>query len=105
MRGTAGWISLVQSLSVSYLGQAEPLSFPKAPLCPELSLNATLLSIDLFGMHFLSCFDVIVVSVFGRFQIKLCRVLAFKPVISGDYLGAVELTFDSFFWGATNWII
>lgn len=57
-------------------------------------------------MHFLSCFDVIVVSVYGRFQIKLWRVLAFKPVISGDYLAAVELRFLFFFFffgrGARN---
>lgn len=98
MSGTAGWISLVQSLSASFSGQAEPHSFPKAPLCHELSLNATLLSIDLLAMHFLSCFDVIVVSVYGRFQIKLWRVLAFKLVISGDYSAAVELTFLFFFW-------
>lgn len=100
MSGTAGKISLIQSLSVS--GQAEPHSFPKAPLCHELSLNATLLSIDLLAMHFLSCFDVIVVSVYGRFQIKLWRVLAFKLVISGDYSAAVELTFLFFFWPQTG---
>lgn len=102
MSGTAGKISLIQSLSVSYSGQAEPHSFPKAPLCHELSLNATLLSIDLLAMHFLSCFDVIVVSVYGRFQIKLWRVLAFKLVISGDYSAAVELTFLFFFWPQTG---
>lgn len=49
----------------------EPHSFPKAPLCHELSLNATLVSIDLLAMHFLSRFDVIVVSLYGRFQIKI----------------------------------
>lgn len=48
-----------------------PHSLPKAPLCHELSLNATLLSIDSLAMHFLSRFDVIVVSVCGRFQIKI----------------------------------
>lgn len=100
MSGTDGWISRLQSLAVS----AEPHSFPKAPLCHELSLNATPLSIDLLAMHFLSCFDVIVVSVYGRFQIKLWRVLAFKLVISGDYSAAVELTFLFFFW-PQNWII
>ena len=100
MSGTEGWISLIQSLSVS----AEPHSFPKAPLCHELSLNATPLSIDLLAMHFLSCFDVIVVSVYGRSQIKLWRVLAFKLVISGDYSAAVELTFfiHFFFWPQTG---
>lgn len=102
MSGTAGEISLIQSLSVSYSGPAEAHSFPKAPLCHELSLNATLLSIDLLAMHFLSCFDVIVVSVYGRFQIKLWRVLAFKPVISGDYSAAVELTFLFLFWPQTG---
>lgn len=50
-------------------------------------------------MHFLPCFDVIVLSVHGRFQIKLWKVLAFKLVISGDYLAAVELTFFIFFSG------
>ncbi len=45
---------------------------------------------------------VIVVSVYGRFQIKLWRVLAFKPVISGDYSAAVELTFLFFFWPQTG---
>lgn len=102
MSGSADLISLIQCLFVSYSGQAEPHSFPKAPLCHELSLNATLLSIDLLAMHFLSCFDVIVVSVYGRFQIKLWRVLAFKPVISGDYSAAVELTFLFFFWPQTG---
>lgn len=102
MSGSAGSISLIQYLFVSHSGQAEPHSFPKAPLCHELSFNATPLSIDLLAMHFLSCFDVIVVSVYGRFQIKLWRVLAFKPVISGDYLAAVELTFLFFFWPQTG---
>lgn len=78
--------------------------FPKAPLCHELGANATFLSIDLLPMHFLSCFDVIVVSVCGRFQIKLWRVLSFKLVISGDYSAAVELTF-LFFFLATNRIM
>ena len=98
MSGTAGWISLIQFLSVP----AEPYSFPKAPLCHELSPNATPLSIDLLAMHFLSCFDVIVVSLYGRFQIKLWRVLAFKLVISGDCSAAVELTFLFFFWPQTG---
>lgn len=102
MSGSAGQISLIQCLFVSDSGQAEPHSFPKAPLCHELSLNATLLSIDLLAMHFLPCFDVIVVSVYGRFQIKLWRGLAFKPVISGDYSSAVELTFLFFFWPQTG---
>lgn len=44
-------------------------------------------------MHFLLHFGVMVLSVRGRFQIKLWRALAFKLVISGDYLAAVELTF------------
>lgn len=106
---TMGWAAqraryLWFTVSVSYSGQAEPHSFPKAPLCHELSLNATLLSIDLSAMHFLSCFDVIVVSVYGRFQIKLWRVLALKLVISGDYSAAVELTFFILFL-ATNWIM
>lgn len=95
--GIAGSISLIQSLCVSF----EAHSFPKAPLCYELSINATLLSIDLLAMHFLPGFDVIVLSVYGRFPIKLWKVLAFKLVISGDYLAAVELTF---FW-PTNWIM
>lgn len=82
MSGSAGQITVIQSLFVPHSGRAKPHSFPKAPLCHELSLNATRLSIDLLAMHFLSCFDVIVVSVYGRFQIKLWRVLAFKPVIS-----------------------
>lgn len=50
-------------------------------------------------MHFLPCFDVIVLSMHGRFQIKLWKVLAFKLVISGDYLAAVELTFFILFSG------
>lgn len=82
MSGSAGQITVIQSLFVPHSGRTKPHSFPKAPLCHELSLNATRLSIDLLAMHFLSCFDVIVVSVYGRFQIKLWRVLAFKPVIS-----------------------
>lgn len=106
MSGSASQITVIQSLFVPDSGRAKPHSFPKAPLCHELSLNATRLSIDLLAMHFLSCFDVIVASVYGRFQIKLWRVLAFKLVISdgGDYLAAVELTFFllfffSIFWG------
>jgi len=96
---TTGWVAqraryLWFSLSPY---PAELHSFPKAPLCHELSLNATLLSIDLSAMHFLSCFDVIVVSVFGRFQIQLWRVWVFKPVISGDYSATVELTIFFFF--------
>lgn len=92
-----------QYLFVSHSGQTEPHSFPKAPLCHELSLNATLLSIDSLAMHFLSRFDVIVVSVYGRFQIKIMGgVLAFKPVISGDYSATVELTFLFFFWPQTG---
>ena len=98
MSGTAGWISLIQSPSVP----SETHSFPKAPLCHELSLNATLLPIDLLAMHFLFCFDVIVLSVHGRFPIKWWKVLAFKLVISGDYLAAVELTFLFFFWPQTG---
>lgn len=99
MSGSAGQITVIQSLFGPHSGRTKPHSFPKAPLCHELSLNATRLSIDLLAMHFLSCFDVIVVSVYGRFQIKLWRVLAFKPVISegGDYLAAVELTVFIFF--------
>lgn len=95
MSGSASQITVIQSLFVPDSGRTKPHSFPKAPLCHELSLNATRLSIDLLAMHFLSCFDVIVASVYGRFQIKLWRVLAFKLVISdgGDYLAAVELTF------------
>lgn len=118
MSGSAHQITMIQSLFVPHSGHTKPHSFPKAPLCHELSLNATRLSIDLLAMHFLSCFDVIVASVYGRFQIKLWRVLAFKPVISdwlwgvgGDYLAAVELTFFfviilffPIFW-STNWIM
>lgn len=88
MSGSAGQITAIQSLFVPHSGCTKPHSFPKAPLCHELSLNATRLSIDLLAMHFLSCFDVIVESVYGRFQIKLWRVLAFKPVIS-DWWGGI----------------
>lgn len=84
MGGSAGQITVIQSLFVPHSGRTKPHSFPKAPLCLELSLNATRLSIDLLAMHFLSCFDVIVVSVYGRFQIKLWTASAFKPVISGE---------------------
>lgn len=96
--GTADWISLIQSLSVS----SEAHSFPKSPLCHELSLYATLLSIDLLATRFLFCFDVIVFSEHGRFQIKLWRVWAFKLVISGDYLAAAEFAFLFFFWPQTG---
>lgn len=81
---TAGWVSqqagyLCFSLSLCILPRPEPnpSSFPKAPLCHELSLNATLLSIDLLAVHFLSRFDVTVVSVYGRFPIKLWRGFIF----------------------------
>ena len=100
----AGYLWFSLSLSVCSSGQAEPHSFPKAPLCHELSLNATLLSIDLLAMHFLSCFDVIVVSVYGRFQIKLWRVLAFKLVISGDYSARSWINIFILFL-AINWIM